>query len=114
MGCGKNGTFDKHPDWNQWAVLLVYKSPSPIAVPFINKWIKIFKAQVSTLTLQPIEGHGSWDSKEVFGKLPKQTDYEGSIAVLTRATIRLSKLKAFWSNVDGVAKQMAGAEPDSK
>jgi len=110
MGCGNNGSFDKHPDWNQWAILLVHKSPFTFNFPFINSWIKFFKADVSTLTLQPIEGHGTWDGKEVFGKLPKQTDYEGSIAVLTRATIRLSKLKAFWSNVDGVAKQMAGAD----
>ena len=110
MGCGKNGTFDKHPDWNQWAILLVHKSPSSVVPPFINRWIHFFTAQVSTLTLQPIEGHGTWDGKEVFGKLPKQTDYEGSVAVLTRATIRLSKLKAFWSNVEGVAKQMVGAE----
>jgi len=110
MGCGKNGTFDKHPDWNQWVILLVHKDSSPVIPAFINRWIHFFKAQVSTLTLQPIEGHGTWDGKEAFGKLPKQTDYEGSIAVLTRATIRLNKLKAFWSNVDGVAKQMAGAD----
>ena len=110
MGCGKNGTFDKHPDWNQWAILLVHKGSSPFGPTFINRWIHFFKAQVSTLTLQPIEGHGTWDGKEVFGKLPKQTDYEGSIAVLTRATIRLKKLKAFLSNVDGVAKQLADAD----
>lgn len=36
-------------------------------------------------------------------------DYDGPIAVLTRATIRLSKLNSFWKNVDGVAQQMAGA-----
>ena len=110
MGCGKNGTFDKHPDWNQWALLLVHESTSPIIPPFVCHWIQFFKVQVSTFTLQPIEGHGTWDGKEVFGKLPKQTDYEGRIAVLTRATIRLHKLKSFWSNVDGVATQMAGAE----
>ena len=110
MGSGKNGTFDKNIDWQQWAILIVTDSPSPIHIPFIAGWLKIFKAEVSTLTLQPIEGHGTWDGKEVFGKLPKQTDYDGSIAVLTRATIRLSKLKSFWGNVDSVAKQMAGAE----
>ena len=32
------------------------------------------------------------------------------IAVLTRATIRLSKLRSFWKNVDGVARDMAGAD----
>ncbi len=110
MGCGKNGTFDKNIDWQQWAILIVTNSPSSIHIPFIARWLKIFKAEVSTLTLQPIEGHGTWDGKEVFGKLPKQTDYNGSIAVLTRATIRLSKLKRFWGNVDSVAKQMKGAD----
>ena len=110
MGCGKNGTFDKHPDWNQWALLMVSENPSAVAIPFINGWFRFFKAEVSTLTLQPIEGHGTWDGKEVFGKLPKQTDYEGSIAVLTRATIRLNKLNAFWRNVEGVAQQMKGAD----
>ncbi len=110
MGCGKNGTFDKNPDWNQWAILTVGENPSANTIPFINNWFNLFKAEVSTLTLQPIEGHGTWDGKEVFGKLPKQSDYEGSIAVLTRATIRLSKLKSFWSNVDRVAQQMNGAQ----
>ena len=110
MGCGKNGTFDKHPDWKQWALLINSESPCPINVPFINKWFKLFNAEVKTIFLQPIEGHGTWDGKEVFGKLPKQTDYEGKIAVLTRATIRLGKLKAFWRNVGGVAKQMSVAD----
>ena len=35
--------------------------------------------------------------------------YTGIVAVLTRATIRLNKLKGFWSNVDGVANIMASA-----
>ena len=110
MGCGKNGTFDKHPDWNQWAILMVSEGSAAIKSSFIINWFKFFKAEVSILSLQPIEGHGTWDGKEVFGKLPKQTDYEGSIAVLTRATIRLNKLKDFWQNVDGVAQQMKGAD----
>ena len=110
MGCGKNGTFDSHPDWNQWAVLTVSESTSSANISFINGWFRLFRAEVSSLNLQPIEGHGTWDGKEIFGKLPKQTDYEGSIAVLTRATIRLSKLKAFWGNVGRVAQQMKGAD----
>lgn len=32
------------------------------------------------------------------------------IAVLTRATIRISKLKNFWKNVDGVANRMTQAD----
>jgi len=142
MGCGKNGTFDKTPDWRQWAILMVnrqealgkeaesknqepsnkqqelrtqnleYKTQNSKLQTsnFLNTWFKLFNAEVLTIVLQPIEGHGTWDGKAVFGKLPKQTEYEGLIAVLTRATIRLSKLQYFWANVDAVASQMLAAK----
>jgi heme-degrading monooxygenase HmoA len=60
--------------------------------------------------LEPLESHGFWDGKKVFGELPNQSDYSGKIAVLTRATIKLSKLKHFWKNVASVASQMATAK----
>jgi hypothetical protein len=122
LGCGKNGTFDIHPDWNQWAVLSVGCRQLPVdseqhgRLPadyrrliydsFINRWWKFFNCEVYSILLEPIEGHGRWDNKKIFDALPKQTNYEGVIAVLTRATIRLRRLKKFWKNVDSVASQM--------
>ena len=120
LGCGKNGTFDKNPDWQQWGILTVNNNLSGTEVStgelmknlygsFISKWFTYFNCETCTFFLQPIEGHGKWDGKEPFGNLPKQSDYDGRVAILTRATIRFSKLKSFWKNVDGVASQMAGA-----
>ena len=121
MGCGKNGTFDKHPDWQQWGILAVNKMPmddssiikeeliTQLYGAFIGRWVRLFNCETWTIFLNPIEGHGSWDGKNPFGNISKKTDYNGPIAVLTRATIRLSKLNSFWKNVNGVAKQMAGA-----
>ena len=112
LGCGKNGTFDIHPDWRQWGVLLIgndeLSTVNRQQPPFLQAWWKFFHCEIWTVVLEPIEGHGTWDGKEVFGTLPKQTSYQGAIAVLTRATIRLNKLKSFWKNVDGVARQMSG------
>jgi len=125
MGSGKNGTFDKKPDLQQWAIFSVSKArfkqvqfkhfPEELVLdklygPFIRKWLNFFNCQTITYVLDPIEGHGSWDGKTVFGDLPAKTDYNGHIAVLTRATIRISKLQQFWKNVEGVASQMAGAD----
>ena len=113
MGCGRNGTFDIVPDLRQWAVLEVWslepgiRSQTP---QFLLNWWKFFHCEIWTLELEPIEGHGTWDGKNCFGDLPKQTDYEGMIGILTRATIRINKLNSFWKNVGGVANQMAGAE----
>jgi len=125
MGSGRNGTFDKTPDWRQWAVLAVTSSQLPVTGtqlasglpgtgnPFgsfiLNYW-KFCRCTRTTFILEPIEGHGLWDGKEAFGPLPKQTDYDGEIAILTRATIRLKRLKNFWGHVDAVASQMATAE----
>ena len=77
---------------------------------FIARWIGLFKCEVWTIFLEPIEGHGTWDGKKVFGEVPVKSEYEGRIAVLTRATIRLSRLRSFWANVNPVAEKMATAK----
>jgi Domain of unknown function (DUF3291) len=120
LGCGRNGTFDIHPDWLQWGILTVNGQWSMVNEKkennkllygyLINAWWKFFRCETYTIILEPIEGHGTWDGKEVFGKLPKQSEYEGLIAVLTRATIRLNRLKNFWKHVDAVATQMNNAD----
>jgi hypothetical protein len=116
LGTGKNGTFSKQPDWVQWGILSVVegvggselgvRSQSLVLGGFIQKWLKLFNCETWTIWLEPLEGHGKWDGKEVFGVLPKQAEHEGKIAVLTRATIRFSKMKNFWSNVEGVSAKM--------
>ena len=127
LGSGRNGTFDKRPDWQQWGILavgstkLVVGSTESVNMmgknlykhlygSFIGGWIKLFRCEVWTIFLEPIEGHGLWDGKKVFGELPPQSEYDGKIAILTRATIRLSRLKNFWANVNSVADQMANAK----
>jgi hypothetical protein len=121
MGSGRNGTFDKRPDWQQWAILQVQQSEKqwdgegPIPLNklhgrFIKVYWRLFCCHTITYLLQPIEGHGLWSGEQPFGELPRKSDYEGEIAVLTRATIRRKQLNRFWSHVDVVAKQMAGAD----
>ena len=113
MGTGKNGTFDKVPDLSQWSILVTYTSNLTLEAQFGNfilKWFDLFCQKQTIYELQPIEGHGLWDKKKVFGDFPATTEYEGEIAVLTRATIRLRKLRYFWQNVAPIASQMITAE----
>jgi len=105
MGCGKNGSFDIRPDWNLWVVLTVTDEVTSLN-KFVKSWYNLFKAEVCSIQLKPIEGHGNWDGKQVFGNLPKKTDYNGNIAVLTRATIKLNKLSSFWNNVNKVGNSL--------
>jgi heme-degrading monooxygenase HmoA len=116
MGTGKNGTFDKRPDFNQWAIMAAHvleisdNNIENLYGKFIAKWFRIFKCETKIYLLDPIEGHGTWDNKKPFGVLPAKSDYEGKIAVLTRATIKLNKLKYFWQNVAPVAEKMNTAK----
>ncbi|MBC7866156.1 MAG: DUF3291 domain-containing protein [Gloeobacteraceae cyanobacterium ES-bin-316] len=126
MGSGKNGTFDKTPDWQQWAVLTIRSSEfetdplvkheadqqhfnKEVLGSFIAKWCSFFKCETYTLLLDPVESHGLWDGKKVFGNMPLKSEFNGRIAVLTRATIRLKKLRYFWQNVAPVAERMSSA-----
>jgi hypothetical protein len=113
MGCGKNGTFSKTPDWRQWAVMVVYNPQvaQHFSLPkFLPAYWKLFKAEVGIIHMQAMEGHGTWDGKLAFGPLPKQSDYQGMIGVLTRAAIRTKKLHRFWQHVDAVAQSMVKAD----
>lgn len=116
MGCGKNGTFDKIPDLNQWAIMLVHKGQLvennnvSILGNFISFWIRLFAKESFTILLNPIAGHGKWDKLEPFGKFDGKFEYQGRVATLTRATIRLNKMKFFWKHVAPVASQMADAK----
>ena len=124
LGCGKGGTFSKAPDWQQWGLLAVKDDMSTLLKSeqtnlqlikeiygsFIAAWYKLFGCEIWTVILEPIEGHGTWNSKKAFGELPPKTDYEGMIAVLTRASIRPQKLKQFWEHVEGAANEMSKAD----
>ena len=116
MGSGKNGTFDIRPDWQQWAIMAVFNkefneqtSTEKLYGNKIANWWKRYHCEVMTIGLEAIEGHGQWEGVECFGILPKTSSYNGITAVLTRATLRLSKAISFWNNVSAAAEAVKQA-----
>jgi hypothetical protein len=121
MGCGKNGTFDIHPDFNQWALMIFYDDPESGAQPennipvnmvggFISRWWKLFKVKSNIFFLEPYAGHGTWDGREFVSSKKGIDDPTGEIGVLTRATIRLSRLRSFWKAVPAAAENLSQTE----
>lgn len=114
MGCGKNGTFDVNPDWQQWALMTVWNNEAAYQNfnknSFISSWWEKFKVERTNFFCVPYESHGKWDGKEPFGNPIPDRTYTGPIAVMTRATIRLTKAPDFWRNVPKVADSMNHAE----
>lgn len=112
LGSGRNGTFDLYPDWQQWGLLAAWTDRETFDKfdkrGFLAKWWNKLAIERWTVLLEPLQSHGKWDGKTPFDNL-NVTEYTGIIAVLTRATIRFDRLKAFWGNVDSVANIMASA-----
>jgi hypothetical protein len=112
LGSGKNGTFDLTPDWQQWGLLAVWDNRDSFdrfqKRSFVVSWWMLFRTEQWTILCEPLQSRGKWDGKEPFGSADI-LDYQGPIAVLTRATIRFNKLKSFWSNMDEVANLMTTA-----
>jgi heme-degrading monooxygenase HmoA len=109
MGCGKNGTFDITPDLAQWGLMAVWDTRDDFEQfrqrSWVSRYWRIFAEAESTILCQPFDSHGLWDGKEPFGK-PNIAPPAGRVAVLTRATIRWSRLRNFWKNVPTVAATM--------
>lgn len=112
LGSGRNGTFDLQPDWQQWGLLAVWESREDYETfrqrSFVSKWWKALGREEWTVLCQPMASHGKWDGQEPFGQ-PALKIADGPMAVLTRATIKMNRLKNFWSHVDEVAALMVHA-----
>ncbi|GAB3512634.1 hypothetical protein GCM10027442_24110 [Emticicia fontis] len=113
LGCGRNGSFDIQPDLEQWGLLAVWETEEDFINfqqnSFLQKWWKLFSKEQWTILCQSYESHGKWDGKEPFKSENINNNYQGKIVVLTRASIRLSKLKDFWSNVPAVSNHVKQA-----
>ncbi|MCU0323828.1 MAG: DUF3291 domain-containing protein [Spirosomaceae bacterium] len=114
LGCGKNGTFDINPDYQQWGLMAVWNNIEDFEKfkkdSFIWNFWRILTTEQWTILCKPYESHGKWDNKEPFGNPVSDKNFNGKIAVLTRATIRLNRLRNFWKNVPIVASSMNGAK----
>jgi hypothetical protein len=110
MGTGKNGTFDIHPDYGQWAYMIATDDLEQYYSfwknSFYEKYLSKFTSNQYAIFLEPMVSHGFWDKKQPFGTPDTRFEINEPIAVLTRASIRFSKLKNFWQNVPAVANNL--------
>ena len=60
-----------------------------------------------TIRAAPVRWHGRWGGRDPFaGATPESGTEAGAWAILTRATIRSRRLRAFWGSVEPVAADL--------
>ena len=114
MGSGRGIGFTLAPDWDRYALLAVWNSRDDAHSflansRFMRRYGRRAISQWS-VCLQTAAAHGAWDGHNPFlPAVARLGDTGGRVAVLTRATIRPSRLRRFWRSVPAVSAALAGA-----
>lgn len=103
MGSGKNEGFNPFPDWSTYVLLTVWDDEAA-AEKFRSesKLMQLYSAkteEIWTLFLKNIMAKGEWSKQHPFSKHKELNPHNPLLAVITRATIRPSRLYSFWKYV---------------
>ena len=115
MGTGGGNGFSLWPDFNTYAFLGVWDSQksaddfmcyNPIIQNYFQK-----SATHRTIKMLPVKSHGFWSGQNPFKEQNSRIyNYGLTVAVITRATVRPSRLFAFWKAVPSASSAIENAE----
>lgn len=113
LGTGRGPSTTLGADLRRWALLAVWRDEQALEEflersPIPARWRRE-AAETWHVRLAPISSRGRWNGVEPFTPAPL-TPAPGPVAVLTRASIRPSRLLAFYRSVPSVDRLLRGQE----
>lgn len=100
LGTGKGRGFSLNPDFSRYGLLGVWRSADVAARFFADSPLareyRTRADEMWTVTLRAYSSKGTWGGVRPFPLVERQP---GAVAVLTRATLRVSRLVPFWRAV---------------
>ncbi len=114
LGSGQGRGFSLKPNFYRYGLMATWDSPSAAqdffeGHPLLEEYRQHTFEQY-TLTLQPLQAHGLWSGQNPFTQETHPAPAGAPIAVLTRASIRLTKAIDFWINVPKASESLDNAE----
>lgn len=111
-GSGTGEGFTPRPNWGVWAILVAWPDAATARAqvanaPVFRRW-RARAAEDWTIHLQAVSSRGEWAGVAPFAV---QGTTEGPLAVLTRASLRPSRLLRFWDRVPDISARI-GADPN--
>ena len=103
MGSGKGIGFNPLPDWSVYCLIQTWEDEK-LASNFF-KHAPLFQQYIShafeiwTIFMKPMRAHGAWSGQNPFEVNSSLDTDINLVSVITRATIKTSKLAQFWSFV---------------
>jgi heme-degrading monooxygenase HmoA len=114
MGSGKGNGFNPWPDWSTYAVLTTWQdeaaarawTASPLYRRYADK-----TGQIATLYMRCIKSHGEWSAQQPFEVSSHLDPNIATVAVTTRATIKVKHLRKFWRYVPTSSRPIHSETP---
>lgn len=111
-GSGTGEGFTPRPNWSVWAILVAWPDAATARrmvaeAPVYRRW-RARSAEDWTIHLQATSSRGEWAGRAPF-EASGATD--GPLAVLTRASVRPSRLLRFWGRAPGISDRI-GSDPN--
>ena len=113
LGTGHGSGFSLRPDFSRYGLLTVWGSSDAADrfmsdSPLIGQYRRR-SAEFWSVRLHPYDARGTWGGSNPFlPPVPRVAD--GPVAVLTRAAIRVRRLRSFWGAVPSTTRGLDRAE----
>jgi heme-degrading monooxygenase HmoA len=112
LGTGGGKGYSLIPDWGTYALLTVWESDAHASAfrdsPLFREYLD-HSYEHLVIYLQPVSSRGSWSGFSDW-RINGYRNELPYIAALTRATIKLSYLRKFWSMVPRISREHQEAE----
>ena len=113
LGTGQGRGFSLRPDFSRYGLLAVWRSQDA-ADRFMSgsALMREYRGRSSecwTVALHPYDSRGAWGGSNPFLPLAERRG-SGPVAVLTRAAIRFSRLRSFWTAVPATTRGLDRAD----
>jgi|SRR5215218_7651105 len=112
LGTGRGATMTLSADLRRWALFAVWDEESAVdrfleASPVTARWAELARESYH-VRLAPLRAHGAWGgANPLAGHAPASSD--GPVAILTRASVRASRLVRFYRAIDPPARALAAS-----